>query len=143
MNRGLFLLALAALTACASSASIRWASPTDFALDIVDNPAQQHFDLTLTSKATEPLCLSKEAWPDKAGLPLGFDGATLITSTGPKELLPTGSAYCPGGCGEVRVESGQSVRGVLPYAAFGDAAAIAADSKRSLSFEIHPYICSR
>ncbi|HEL3158094.1 TPA: hypothetical protein UMF67_001814 [Stenotrophomonas maltophilia] len=143
MNRGLSLLTLAALTACASSASIRWAPPTDFALEIADNPTQQHFVLTLTSKAAEPLCLSKEAWPAEAGLPLGFDGATLNTSTGPQELLPTGSAYCPGGCGEVRVESGQSVRGVLPYAAFGDAAAIAADSTRSLSFEIHPYICSR
>lgn len=143
MSRGLFLLVLGALTACASSAPTRWAPPTDFALDIADNPAQQHFDLTLTSKAAEPLCLSKEAWPAEASLPLGFDGATLNTSTGPQELLSTGSAYCPGGCGEVRVEPGQSVHGILPYAAFGDAAAIAADSTRSLSFEIHPYICSR
>lgn len=143
MNRSVFLVALALLTACASSAPIRWVQPADFALAITDNPAKQQFDLTLTSKAAEPLCLSKEAWPAEAGLPLGFDGATLITSTGAKELLPTGSAYCPGGCGELRVGAGQSVRGVLPYAAFGDAVAITADSTRSLSFEVHPYVCSR
>lgn len=136
------MLALAALTACASSSSIRWATASDFALVIADNPAQQRFDLTLTSQASEPLCLSKEAWPAEGALPAGFGGAALTTSSGEKDLLPTGSAYCPGGCGEVRVEPGQSVRGVLYYEAFGDAAAIAADTNRELAFEPYPYICS-
>jgi len=142
VKRGFILLALAALTACASS-PIRWARPADFSLAIADNPAQKRFDLTLTSKVAEPLCLSKEAWPGETGLPLGFDGATLVTSAGTKELLPTGSAYCPGGCGEVRVTSDQTVRGILPYSAFGDEMTIAQDSMRSLSFEVHPYICSK
>lgn len=142
MKIGLSLLAFAALAACASSAPIRWAPPTDFDLAVADNPTQQHFDLTLTSKATEPLCLSREAWPAEAALPAGFDGATLTTSSGKKELLPTGSAYCPSGCGEVRVEPGKSVRGILPYAAFGDAATIAADATRILAFEVHPFVCS-
>lgn len=142
MKLGLSLLALAALVACASSTPIRWAPSTDFDLAMADNPAQQRFNLTLTSKATAPLCLSREAWPAEAALPAGFDGATLATSSGKKQLLPTGSAYCPGGCGEVRVEPGQSVRGVLPYAAFGDAAAIAADATRTLVFEVHPFVCS-
>ncbi|RTQ83420.1 MULTISPECIES: hypothetical protein [Stenotrophomonas] len=109
---------------------------------MTDNPTQQRFDLTLTSKATEPLCLSREAWPADNAVPAGFDGATLTTSHGKQELLPTGSAYCPGGCGEVRVEPGQAVRGALPYSAFGDAAAIAADTTRTLTFEVHPFVCS-
>jgi len=142
VKRGYALLVLATLAACVSS-SIRWARPTDFSMVIVDNPARKRFDLTLTSKATEPLCLSKEAWPDEAGLPLGFDGAALVTSAGTKELLPTGSTYCPDGCGEVRVVPSQSVHGILPYSAFGDEEAIAKDSVRTLFFEAHPYICSK
>lgn len=142
MRRGVALLALAALSACASTSGIRWAQDGDYALAIQDNPAQQRFDLTLSSKASAPLCLSKESWPNPAALPAGFDGATLATSSGQKELLPTGSAYCPGGCGEVRIEPGQQVQGAIPYSAFGDAAAIAADSTRTLTFQVRPYQCT-
>lgn len=143
MNRHLAVLALAAITACATSVPIRWASPSDYDLTIVDNVAQGRFDITWTSKAVAALCLSKEAWPDKDGLPLGFDGAVLTTSSGEKALLPTGSAYCPGGCGEVRLEPGQEVHGTLPYAAFGDSAAIASDAGHSLAFSVHPYYCTK
>ncbi|HYG07918.1 MAG TPA: hypothetical protein VD865_16115 [Stenotrophomonas sp.] len=142
MTRGLSLLTLTVLAACASSAPIRWASPAEFDLAVADNPAQQRFDLTLISKAAAPLCLSREAWPAEKAVPAGFDGATLTTASGKKELLPTGSAYCPGGCVEVRVEPGQAVRGALPYSAFGDAATIAADATRTLIFEVHPFVCS-
>lgn len=140
MRLRLSLLALVALAACASN-SIRWAQDADFNLAIQDNPSQHRFDVVLTSKASEPLCLSKESWPDVAGLPLGFDGATLTTASGNKELSPTGSAYCPGGCGEVRIEPGQQITGAIGYDAFGDAAAIAAESSRSLAFKVHPYLC--
>lgn len=144
MKHSLIVLTLsAALAACTSSAPIRWAPPTDFDLAVADNPALRRFDLTLTSKAADPLCLSREAWPAEGAVPAGFDGATLTTSSGKRELLPTGSAYCPGGCGEVRVEPGQTVRGTLPYSAFGDATAIAEDTVRSLAFEVHPFVCSQ
>lgn len=131
---------LAALVACAS-APIRWAQDADFNLAIQDNPSRQRFDLVLTSKASVPLCLSKESWPDVAGLPLGFDGAMLATTSGNKGLLPTGSAYCPGGCGEVRIEPDQQIAGAIDYGAFGDAMKIAAESSRSLTFKVHPYLC--
>ncbi|WP_203323320.1 hypothetical protein [Pseudoxanthomonas beigongshangi] len=143
MNRYLAVLAVTAITACATSVPIRWASPSDYDLTIVDNTAQSRFDITWTSKAVAALCLSKEAWPDKDGLPPGFDGAVLTTSSGEKAVLPTGSAYCPGGCGEVRLESGQEVRGILPYAAFSDSAIIADDAGRSLAFSVHPYYCTK
>lgn len=128
------------LAACAMS-PIRWAPASDYALNITDNPAQQRFDLVLSSKSDKPLCLSKEAWPAEAGLPPGFDGATMTTSSGPNSLLPTGSAYCPGGCGEVRIEPGQQIKGIIGYSAFGDVAAIAAERSRSLAFRAQPYIC--
>lgn len=141
MKGGALLLAAAMLAGCASSVPIRWAPPTDYALIVTDNPAQQRFDLTLTSTAAEPLCLPHEAWPDEAALPAGFDGAMLSTNSGPRALLPTGSAYCPGGCGEVRVRPGESIRGAVPYAAFGDPAVIAAETTRALAFEVHPFVC--
>lgn len=139
----LSLLAILALAACAVSAHIRWAAPTDFALTIVDNPSLKRFDLTLTSHNPALLCLSREAWPSEEGLPVGFNGASVTTRDGLKALLPTGSAYCPGGCGEVRLKPSQSVRGLLPYAAFEDAAVIASDSDRALVFRVYPYICSK
>jgi len=136
------LLALA-VAGCATAAAIQWAPESAFTLTTTDNPAQQRFDLVFSSKSDKPLCLSKEAWPAEAGLPPGFDGAVLTTSEGSKQLLPTGSAYCPGGCGEVRVEPGQQVQGAIGYAAFGDAASIAVDTTRSLAFAVHPYVCTR
>ncbi len=136
------LLALT-VASCATTAAIQWAPESEFALATTDNPGQQRFDLVLSSKSDKPLCLSKEAWPAEAGLPPGFDGATLTTSSGSKSLLPTGSAYCPGGCGEVRIEPGQLVRGIITYQAFGDATAIAVDTNRSLTFAVHPYVCAQ
>lgn len=125
----------------ATCASVESATDAEFDLSIQDNLALQRFDVVLTSTASTPLCLSKESWPEPAGLPLGFDGAVLSTSSGTKALLPTGSAYCPGGCGEARIESGQQLAGAIGYAAFGDAAAIAPESPRVLAFQVRPYRC--
>src|SRR5690606_31572972 len=91
-----------ALTACAS-APLRWVQESDFHLAIKENFALQRFDLTLNSTASAAMCLSSESWPSVDGLPAGFDGATLTTTSGSKELQPMGSAYCPGGCGEIRI----------------------------------------
>lgn len=141
MKTGSLVLMTGLLAACASSSPIRWAPPSDFALAITDNPSSQHFDLSLTSKANTALCLSKESWPTESGLPLGFDGAQLKTSNGVKELLATGSAYCPGGCGYIRIEPRQRLRGLIPYSAFGDEKNITSDLNRRLIFEVHPFIC--
>lgn len=74
------------------------------------------------------------AWPDDA---------VLETLAGSMSLLPTGSAYCPGGCGELRIEPGRSLRGVVPYRLFGDEGVIAAEAQRTLRFEVHPWVCGR
>lgn len=114
---------------------------TDFSLAIVDNPGKKRFEVALTSMAGVPLCLGREAWPADEVLPPGFDGASLVLAKETKALLPTGSAYCPGGCGQVRVRPGETLRGAVPYAAFGDAATIAALPDRRLVFEVHPFAC--
>lgn len=134
-----------ALTACTTTMTpIRWAPSEDFDLTVTDSPIAQRFDITLTSRAHTSLCLPRETWPtETAVLPAGFDNAILITSSGKKELLSTGSAYCPNGCGEIRIEPGQTLRGTLPYSAFEDAAAISSDSIRTLMIEVNPFICAR
>lgn len=56
-------IALAASALAWSACAIlptRWAPLADFKLAVADNPAKRRFDLILTSKATEPLCLSRE-----------------------------------------------------------------------------------
>lgn len=137
------LAACLALGACATVPAIGWAPAADFVLVAVDNPIGHRFDLTLTSNAKRALCLSQDAWPAEGGMPLGFDGAQLDTRSGRKELSSTGNGYCPGGCGDVRIEPGQTLRGVLPYQAFGDEASVANDAGRMLHFDVHPYLCRR
>lgn len=130
-----------ALSACVST-PVRWAQESDFHLAVQDNNAQRRFDLALKSTTEFALCLSSESWPSADGLPAGFDGATLTTTGGAREVLPMGSAYCPGGCGEVRIEPGQTLQGMIPYSAFGDASTLAAEDLRALTFDVQPYICS-
>jgi hypothetical protein len=143
MKRGLVVAGIVFALAGCAPAPIRWASGADYAIAISDNPTQQRFDLLLTSRASQAICLSNESWPHETGLPPGFLGARLKTSGGQRELLPTGSAYCPGGCGELRVEPGKQIRGVIRYEAFGDPTAIATDRIRALSFAPRPYVCPR
>lgn len=121
----------------------RYAAPGSFSLSVTDNPADKQFDLVLNSAANAPLCLAKETWPAESGVPLGFDGAVLQTPSGSRSLQSTGSAYCPGGCGELRIEPGRSLRGVVPYRLFGDEGVIAAEAQRTLRFEVHPWPCGR
>ncbi|WP_294995441.1 hypothetical protein [uncultured Stenotrophomonas sp.] len=142
MKNGLLSIALMALAACAAVPAIRWVPASDYALAVTDNPGAQRFDVTLISRAKAPICVSREWWPTVGALPAGFDGATLVLSGGARNLLPTGSAYCPGGCGEIRIEPGRQLQGQIPYSAFGDAAEIAADGERSLGFQVHPYECA-
>lgn len=73
----------------------------DFDLAVADYPAKQRCDLTLTSRATESLCLSREAWPAEGAVLAGFDGATsrpaaACASCCPQEALiaPVGTMRC-------------------------------------------------
>lgn len=131
-----------AIAACASP--FRRAEPQDFRVSVVDNPAKKRYDVALASAVGAPLCLSKEGWPAEDGtFPMGYEGAVLTTTTGPLHPKAAMTTYCPGGCGEVRLEPGQTLRASVAYAAFGDAEVIAVDPVRSLSFPVYPYYCAR
>lgn len=129
-------------TACLGP--LRHAAPGDFSLSLIDSPTQKRYEVVLTSSVSGPLCLSKESWPTEDGsFPMGNEGAVLTAASGALHPIVAMTAYCPGGCGEVRLQPGQTLRANIAYAAFGDAEVIAADPARSLSFSVHPYFCAR
>lgn len=136
------ILLCVATTACAGPT--RWAEPQDSSFSVVDNPKEKRYDIALTASATAPLCLLKENWPAEDGtFPTGYEGAVLTVTTGLLQPKAVMTAYCPGGCGEVRLEPGQTLRSRIAYAAFGDAEIVAVDPVRSISFPVHPFYCRR
>jgi hypothetical protein len=122
----------------------RWAEPQDFSFSVVNNPNGKRYDIALTSSATAPLCLLKENWPTEDGtFPTGYEGAVLTMTTSLLQPNAVMTVYSPGGCGEVRLEPGQTLRSRIAYAAFGDAEIVAVDPVRSISFSVHPFYCRR
>lgn len=141
---GAFLSAgamLTLLTACVSAP--QRPSEEGFSLDVVDNAAEQRFDLTLVSHDAKPLCIQMEAWPSQSGLmPTQNFAAVLIGQQG--EWLSESdmfSAYCPGGCGEHRIEPNSQLKGFIAYRAFGDPRQVAEMPEKRLRFSVKPFYC--
>lgn len=114
-------------------------------MQINDNIAERRFDMVLKSNDTKPLCLSIEAWPSSTGkFPTENAAVTLKTTQG---ILPVRSelqsAYCPGGCGEHRIEPKGELRGFIAYEAFDDPTKLAADQIKQLQFSVIPSYCRR
>jgi len=140
----LLVAALLCMLIPACATQLRRADSKDFSVSVTDRATEKRYVVVLDSAADGPLCLSKESWPIENGtFPMGYEGAVLTTTNGPLHPKAAMTAYCPGGCGEVRLEPGQTLRASIAYAAFGDAEVIAADAARSLSFPVYPYYCER
>jgi hypothetical protein len=139
-------MAAVLVIAMASCASVRAPlAPDAYQLDIRDNPAERRFDVVLQSRHDRALCVSSDSWPLSPGtLRAENTGVYLETAAG---ILPLQgqfvSVYCPGGCGEVRVEPGATLSGFFAYSAFGDADRIAADASRQLHYALAPQACRR
>ena len=137
--RGVAMAVLVVTTvACASTSTSL--SPDAYRLEIRDNPAARRFDVVLYSRHDRALCVSSDSWPLSIGtLRAENTGVYLETPSG---ILPLQgqfvSVYCPGGCGEVRVEPGATLSGFFAYSAFGDADRIAADASRRLHYALAP-----
>lgn len=132
---------LLVVVACATS--IERPSPEVYALHVADNTAEQRFDVVLKSHDDRALCVSTESWPSGSGLlPTANDEIVVLTG---QEELPVRSelfsAYCPGGCGEHRIEPHGELRGFILYEAFGDAAKLAVDPSKQLRISVTPFYC--
>lgn len=114
-----------------------------YTLHVIDNVAEQRFDVALMSHDSRPLCISIENWPNSSGH-FTVEKEDTFVKTG-ADLLPARSkllsAYCPGGCGEHRIEPKNELRGFIVYEAFGDSAKLATDSNKELKFPVAPYYC--
>lgn len=132
---------LAALTACAPN--ITRPTVERYALHIVDNADEVRFDVVLTSNDTRPLCVAIENWPNPSGH-FTVEKEDAFVKIG-ADVLPIKSklvsAYCPGGCGEYRIEPRGELRGFIAYEAFGDASRLAENEEKELNFPVSPYYC--
>jgi hypothetical protein len=138
MRIGTVVMLAIAMASCASVPAPL--APDAYRLEIVDNPAERRFDVVLRSHHDRALCMSSDNWPLSIGtLRAENTGVYLATASG---ILPLQgqfvSVYCPGGCGEVRVEPGATLSGFFAYRAFGDADRIAADPSRQLHYALAP-----
>jgi hypothetical protein len=115
-----------------------------YALQIADNAVDRRFDLILQSHDARPLCVAVESWPSRVGqLHMGSNLATLQTAAGSLPARDENFGYCPGGCGEHRIEPGGTLHGFIAYDAFGDASQLAADADKRLQFSVMPHYCRR
>lgn len=132
-----------ALAACASTGAGHVdGAPPRFTLVAEPNDAQKRFDLRLVSTDIRPLCLTAEQWPSPSGkVESGGARAVLIMNA---QRFPASNAnfgYCPGGCGQLRVEPGNDLNGFVGYAEFGDERLIASTPDKTLRFNVQPYLC--
>lgn len=139
----LFMLAaFAAIGACATH-GVEKAATTEFAFSVRENVSSSRFELELTSTSGAAICLPSESWPNDQGK-LMVDVPGVVLSVGDQEFAAKGtlfSAYCPGGCGVVRVDPGETVQGFLDFSVFGDPEMISGAESRRLIYPISPYRC--
>jgi hypothetical protein len=136
------MLALLAAACASTSAPL---TPDAYHLEVTDNPAKQRFEVVLQSHHDRALCVEMYDWPTPEGA-LFVESSVVSLSTADGLLAVNStmrSAYCPGGCGETRIEPGAALTGHFAYAAFGDAERIAADPSRRLQYTITPQVCRR
>ena len=134
MRYVLCALYLALLSSCATP--MLPPTPDRYVFEVTDNIQARRFDLVLKSLDEKALCISTEDWPANNGkYPVDIDEVKLKTVTG---VLPVRSnlfsAYCPAGCGRLRVDGGGVLRGFISYEAFGNPDALANDTSKELLF---------
>jgi hypothetical protein len=135
------IFAVAALAGCAP-ANIQ-PSSGQYILKVENNPGDGRFDISLISKASRPICVSLESWPNASGEftveneGVAIRGGGKIFSAKSKLL----SAYCPGGCGEHRIKPGGELHGIISYGTFGDVGSLAESEPMELIFKVFPYYC--
>lgn len=116
--------------------------PAKFKLVTSVNDALARFDLRLVSRDYRPLCLTAEQWPSRQGkVESGGTRAVLRVKDQDLPAKDTNFGYCPGGCGELRIEPGKDLSGFIGYAEFGDEEAIASMTDKTLKFDVEPYVC--
>ena len=132
------LLAIVALLSACVTGATTFAD--DFTLTVRDAPGARRFELELTAGAV-PICFGIQQWPDAHGRLDTGSLAHVVTDAGRFAARNFNFGYCPGGCGELRVEPGARLSAVISYDEFPQAAQLSASSARHLHFAFRPYRC--
>lgn len=137
-----FLIAMSRASCATTQQPIGQSS---YRLSIIDNSAQQRFDLVLINKEAHAICVDIDEWPTGRGQ-LRVDDGQVSVEVDSKRYISRGAlstAYCPGGCGELRVEAGAELRGSLDYRWLEGFEPELAHYKKRLNFYPHVRRCSK
>lgn len=141
---GLRLLAGIAfcILAAVSTAS---SSVARYHVEVVDQPDQRRFVVTLRSSDTRPLCVYRDKWPNRLGqLHFGSTWVSLTSTGGTFAARDTNFGFCGGGpsC-FLRIPPCSVLSGFIGYEQFGDPNRIAKLRKRQLRFPVSPFFCKQ
>lgn len=141
VNNMMALFSIAWLCSCAEK--ITRPESGHYKLNVTDNTKEHRFDVSLESFDNRALCISIESWPNSSGS-FTVEKSDTFLQVGVDRLPAKSklmSVYCPGGCGEYRVEANGSLEGFISYEVFGDPERLAAAHGKYLDFPVKPYYC--
>lgn len=140
---GIFIAILLIILLCSCAQRVVRPAADSYKLKVADNSEARRFDVSLESGNTRALCISIENWPNQSGYFTIEKGDTFVQVGTNRFLAKSGlmSAYCPGGCGEHRIEPNGSLRGFISYEAFDNSEKLSTESKKHLNFPVTPYYC--
>jgi hypothetical protein len=135
------IVLIAAMPSCAQK--ITRPTADRYSLNIIDDIEARRFNLSLNSIDNRALCVSIENWPDSLGhfMVENNDVSLRIGQNHLKAKSTLISVYCPGGCGEHRIEPNDSLRGFISYDVFDDSETLAAEREKILNFPVTPRYC--
>lgn len=128
---------------CSCAQKVTRPTADRYKLRISDNIEARRFDVSLESSDHRALCISIENWPNSSGHFTVEKGDTFV-QVGVNHFHAKSklmSAYCPGGCGEHRIEPNGSLRGSISYEVFDDPEKLAAEPQKHLNFPVTPHYC--
>jgi hypothetical protein len=136
-----FILIAATFLNIAASNSVVASAPR-YKVEILDQPAEKRFLITLKSFDSRPLCLGVEQWPNVRGqVDTGSKRAKLESAKGTYLARDENFGSCLGDACIIHLAPRSSIRGFINYAEFGDPSVIATLPQRQLHFPVTTWIC--
>ena len=142
----LAVISVCLLSCCAVS---RWrdrstpltpASPTEYRLEIVEDPDNRRFDLRLVSTTNRPLCVGEHQWPNSLGQLHFARGDVYLIVAGAKYSIKEHNMGYPEGV--LRIPPGGQRTGFISLDEFDPGWSSTPDSARKLLFKVQPVYCN-
>jgi hypothetical protein len=116
----LAVLVSLALCGCASSPQrVEFVPENEFELSVAAAPGRQVFELGLTSKSDEAICLDVDQWPNTLGqVHMGSMRAQVIAASRTFPAADQNFGYCVGERCVIRIEPHQRISGFVAFSEF-------------------------